>query len=82
MVRDILPEGVEPRATDVDIKVNEITPEQTAALKTEAARLVEAHPELEVEIGGRTMSATKAMEEADRLDKEASIAMNCAIGSL
>lgn len=82
MVRDILPEGVTPRATDVDLKVNEITPEQTAALKTEAARLVEANPQLEVEIEGRTMSATKAMEEADRLDKEASIAMNCAVGAL
>ena len=76
--------GETPRATapETTAPAAALTPEQTAALKTETARLVEANPQLEVEINGRTMSAAKAMEEADRLDKEANIAMNCAVGAL
>lgn len=83
MVREILPEGVAPRVeTAATEPAKPMPPEQVAALKTETARLVETRPDLEVEIDGRTMSAAKAMEEADRLDKEARIAMNCAIGAL
>lgn len=83
MVREILPDGVAPR---VDAKVNDparpMPPELVAALKTETARLVEGRPDLEVEIDGRIMSASKAMEEADRLDRDATAAIKCAVGSL
>jgi len=76
--------GEAPRAPTADTAAPAaaLTPEQTAALKTETARLVEANPQLEVEINGRIMSASKAMEEADRLDRDATAAIKCAVGSL
>ncbi len=87
ILRDVLPEGVGPRSSPANeigasAPAKEITPEMQKALDTEAARLVEANPDMEVEIGGRTMAARQALEEADRLDKEARIAINCAIGGL
>jgi len=57
-------------------------PEQAAALKAEAARLVEANPERTVAIGDTEMTAAKALEEADMMEKDAAAALGCAIGAL
>lgn len=60
------------------------TPEQTKALETETARLLEneTNAAREVSIDGRTMSAREAMEDADRMAKDAQAALGCAMGSL
>lgn len=59
-------------------------PEQIKALETETARLMEdkAIAAREVSIDGRTMSAREAMEDADRMAKDAQAALGCAMGSL
>jgi len=61
-----------------------LSPEQTKALETETARLLEneANAAREVSIDGQTMSAREAMEDADRMAKDAQAALGCAMGSL
>ncbi len=89
LVREIVPEGIAPqRPPAVDLKVNapprEITPQEAKALDTETRRLMEdkAIASREVSVDGKVMSAAQAMEEADRLDRDATAAIKCAVGSL
>jgi hypothetical protein len=42
----------------------------------------EATASREVSINGRTMSAREAMEDADRMAKDAQAALGCAMGAL
>tara|TARA_R110000868_G_scaffold411706_1_gene707817 strand:- start:35284 stop:37167 length:1884 start_codon:yes stop_codon:yes gene_type:complete len=71
----------EPISTKAD---QPLPPEQVKALETETARLMEneAVASREVSIDGRTMSAREAVEDADRMAKDAQAALNCAIGAL
>lgn len=61
-----------------------VNPEQARALETETRRLLEkpANAEREVAIDGKVMSAAEAMEDADRMAKDAAAALNCAVGAL
>jgi hypothetical protein len=71
-------EAMPSRATET------LTPEQVKALDVETARLMEneATASREVSINGRTMSAREAMEDADRMAKDAQAALGCAMGAL
>lgn len=71
-------EAMPSRATET------LTPEQAKALDVETARLMEneATASREVSINGRTMSAREAMEDADRMAKDAQAALGCAMGAL
>jgi hypothetical protein len=87
ILRDVLPDGAAPRTSPTNDapapKATEaISPEMQKALDTETKRLVEGNPQMEVEIGGRTMSAKEAMDDADRMAKDAQAALGCAMGSL
>jgi hypothetical protein len=89
MVREIMPEGIGPNfkpdsAIPAPKAQEEITPEALKALDTEAKRLLEvpANAEREVSIDGRTMTAREALEDADRMARDASAALNCAVGAL
>lgn len=83
MLREVAPEVPRtPPAEKVVEAPKEITPEAQKALDTEVARLVEASPDLRVEINGRTMSAADALADADRMATDAKAALGCAMGSL
>ena len=89
IVREIMGEPVAPNfrpANDIGPSgtFQPVTPEQARALETETARLLEddANASREVSIDGRTMSAREAMEDADRMAKDAQSALGCAMGAL
>lgn len=85
MVREMVPDSPPPRAseaTKAGERPAEPTPEQVKGLDTEAARIVEANPGREVSVDGRTMRAAEALEDADRMAKDATAALNCAVGAL
>jgi hypothetical protein len=72
-------------AGSISTKADQALPlEQVKALEAETARLLEDKDiaAREVSIDGRTMSAREAMEDADRMAKDAQAALNCAIGAL
>lgn len=58
------------------------TPEAANAAITEALRLAESRPDMQIEVDGRMVSARKALEEADELEREAIVARTCAIGAV
>lgn len=89
LVREIMPEGIGPNfKPDGPIPApkveEEITPEALKALDAETQRLLEvpANADREVSIDGRTMTAREALEDADRMAKDATAALNCAVGAL
>jgi len=89
MVREIVPEGISPQrppasVTAAPVAPKEITPEQARALDTETRRLLEdkAIAGREVSVDGKVMSAAQAMEDADRMAKDAQAALGCAMGAL
>lgn len=81
MLREVAPEA--PRAPPAEQMAapQPVTPEMQKALDTEVARLVEASPDLRVEINGRTMSAADALADSDRMAKDAQAAIRCAMGA-
>lgn len=86
VVRELLPEGIAPRLTPAaDMPApaagERITPEMQQALDSEVARIVEARGNMEISVGDRTMRAADALDEADRLAKDAQSAMRCAMGA-
>lgn len=83
LFREVVPEAPRtPPAEQMAAVPKEITPEAQKALDTEVARLVEASPDLRIEINGRSLSAADALADSDRMAKDAQAVLNCAIGAL
>lgn len=82
VVREILPEGAPPRqAAPEPQAMTADTPEALQAIDSEVARVMEARAGLEIRIGDRTLRAADALEESDRLAKDAQAAIRCAMGA-
>jgi len=81
MLREVAPEAPRTPPAEQMAVPQEATPEMQRALDTEVARLVEASPDLRIEINGRTMSAADALADSDRMAKDAQAATRCAMGA-
>lgn len=81
LVRETAPGLAEPSAPRIEVPPAaeaKMTPEQAAALETAGRASIEAKPDTAVMLDGLEMPASKALEQLDRIEKEAAVAKSIA----